>query len=124
MPLNKIVAIALVTFLLGLILLCLFWPTRPRAVRLLRKWGVAEPDDRAGETTRRYLRRRRFAYPFLCAGEAFLPLDSLSLADLIFVTLLVGGLLAELLAQRPVRGPRREAILMRRTLTDLIPLWT
>src|SRR2546423_531378 len=44
-------------------------------------------------------------------------------AGTIVTPLTLGGLIADLLAQRPTRGPRREATLARRTLLDLVPAW-
>lgn len=128
MPVTYHVAVAAVSGLFGLLLLVLLWPGEKQGARVLERWGVAEPTDAEVRDAVRYLRRRRFWYPWLFLG---LPLLT-EFADLderlpqawasIPVTLLLGVLLAELFAQRPVVVRGDEDVLEPRIL-DLAPLW-
>lgn len=120
---------ALIMGLFGLAILIVLWPGVRQGKRVLVRWGVAEPLDAEVEVAVRYLKRRRFWYPWLWLGLPVLPrLVGLDLPEsntlgTIFATLLSGGLLAELLAQRPSRGPRREALLEHRGILDFVPMW-
>ncbi|MFK0249177.1 hypothetical protein ACIQUM_31145 [Amycolatopsis azurea] len=125
MPFDNIVAVALFTGLVGLVILIVLWPGEREGKKVLRRWGVDDPSPSDIAEAVRYLRRRRFWYPWLYLG---LPL----LADVVGVhggmssilaTLLVGALIAEVFAQRPRKGARREATLERRGVRELIPVW-
>ncbi|MDT7797745.1 MAG: hypothetical protein QOI78_1178 [Actinomycetota bacterium] len=119
---DNMLAVGIFMGLVGLVILMLLWPNDKRGARLLVRWGVPDPDDAEVALAVRYLKRRRFWYPWLYLA---LPLlfggdnDGASIAG----TLLLGGLIAELLAQRPARGRQREAVLARRTLLDVVPAW-
>ncbi|MGW5717021.1 hypothetical protein ACWEVP_12720 [Amycolatopsis sp. NPDC003865] len=121
MPWDNVLAVALVTGLIGLAILIVLWPGEKQGKRLLVRWGIPDPD--AGEVMLavRYLKRRRFWYPWLFL--ALPPLLDDTGPGALFATLLLGGLIAELLAQRPSRGPRREADLVPRTLLGVVPAW-
>lgn len=121
MPFDNVLVVALVMGLVGLVILVVLWPGEKQGRRLLVRWGVPDPAEAEVALAVRYLKRRRFWYPWL-----FLllpPVLGHTTAGTIVATLLLGGLIAELLAQRPARGRRREAVLARRTLTDLVPAW-
>ncbi|MEU0532406.1 hypothetical protein [Amycolatopsis tolypomycina] len=118
---DNVLWVALLTGLLGLAILIVLWPGEKHGKRLLERWGVPGPD--AGEVALavRYLKRRRLWYPWLFL--AIPPLLDDGGPGTILATLLLGGLIAELLAQRPARGPRREAELAPRTLLGVVPAW-
>lgn len=126
MPFDNIVAVALFMGLIGLLILVLLWPGEKQGKKVLSRWGVDDPSPSDIAEAVRYLRRRRFWYPWLFLG---LPV----LADLAGVrgdttsfflaTLLIGALIAEVLAQRPRKSARREAGLDRRGVRGLIPVW-
>ena len=115
--------IALAVFVgTGLLLLVLLWPTEARGRRLLKKWGVPEPSaDQVAEGVR-YLKRRRLLYPWLYAVLWLVPKWGDDVDQLV-VVVLAGTLLAELLALRPRRGARREAVLTPRGLFDIASKW-
>ncbi|VVJ19968.1 Uncharacterised protein [Amycolatopsis camponoti] len=121
MPWDNVLAVGLLSGLIGLAILIVLWPGEKHGKRLLVRWGVPDPD--AGEVALavRYLKRRRLWYPWLYL--AIPPVLDDTGPGTIITTLLVGGLIAELLAQRPSRTPRREAVLAARTLTDIVPIW-
>lgn len=121
MPWDNVLAVGLFTGLLGLAILIVLWPGEKHGKRLLERWGVAGPSAAEVALAVRYLKRRRLWYPWLFL--AIPPLLDDGGAGTIVVTLLLGGLIAELLAQRPARGPRREAVLVPRTLRDVVPVW-
>ncbi|WP_410574856.1 hypothetical protein [Amycolatopsis sp. cmx-4-61] len=121
MPWDNVLGVALFTGLIGLAILIVLWPGRKHGKRLLERWGVEEPDDGEIELAVRYLKRRRLWYPWLFL--AIPPALDDAGAGTILATLLLGGLIAELLAQRPSRGPRREAVLAPRTLLGIVPAW-
>ncbi|MFC3453242.1 hypothetical protein [Amycolatopsis speibonae] len=126
MPFDNIVAVALFMGLFGLVLLILLWPGEKQGAKVLRRWGVEDPSLSDVDEAVRYLRRRRFWYPWLYLG---LPLLAESTGvrggdtSFFLATLLVGALIAEVLAQRPRKGSRREAGLDRRGVRALIPVW-
>ncbi len=121
MPWDNVLGVALISGLIGLAILIVLWPGEKQGKRLLVRWGVPGPD--AGEVALavRYLKRRRFWYPWLYL--ALPPLLDDASPGTLFATLLLGGLIAELLAQRPSRGRRREAELAPRTLLGIVPAW-
>ncbi|GGP55346.1 hypothetical protein GCM10010185_29890 [Saccharothrix coeruleofusca] len=115
--------------LFGLALLVALWPGPRQGTRLLRRWGVARPDEPDVAEAVRYLRRRRFWYPWLfmflppVADAARLTESSSTGTWTIVVTVLLGSLLAEVLAQRPSGRGRRTAVLAERRVTDFAPRW-
>lgn len=118
-PLDNVLALALVVLL---------WPEPKKGVAVLRRWGVAEPDERQVGVALRYLRRRRLWYPVLIFGipllSEVLGLPAASDAGQAWLLpVLLGGVLGEVVAQRPVSGTRREASLERRGVFDLVPVW-
>lgn len=127
---DNMLGAAVIMGLFGLAILIVLWPGERHGQRLLRRWGVDHPSDSDVAEAVRYLKRRRFWYPWLFfllpeltgalgAGE-----DDASSEWLPIVwTILLGGLLGELLALRPVRNGHREAILVRRRVVDLVPMW-
>ena len=121
MPWDNVLGVAVIMGLVGLAILIVLWPGEKQGKRLLERWGVPGPDAAEVELAVRYLKRRRFWYPWLYL--AIPPALGEMTAGTIVTTLMLGGLVAELLAQRPSRGPRREAVLARRTLLDLVPAW-
>lgn len=129
MQLDSTLAVAGITGLFGLIILIVLWPGEKQGARLLRKWGVRNPAADQVSVAVRYLRRRRFWYPWLFLGLPLIPGatnlvgERNNASSLVFVVLL-GGLAAEILAQRPSREPRREAVLAPRGVLDFAPLWT
>ncbi|QFU92211.1 hypothetical protein [Amycolatopsis sp. YIM 10] len=126
---DNVLGVAVIMGLFGLLILIPLWPGEKQGVRVLRRWGVSDPGPADVGEAVRYLRRRRFWYPWLFLGLPALAtasgLDKLRDAGplLVLVTLLFGGLIAEVLAQRPTRARQREATLDPRGVLDLIPLW-
>jgi hypothetical protein len=106
----------------GLLILVILWPNEANGARLLKKWGVAEPSAAQAREGLLYLRRRRLLYPWLYAVLWFVPKWGDDV-DQIMVVVLAGTLLAELLALRPQRGARREALLTPRGLFDFASKW-
>ncbi|MEU8638818.1 hypothetical protein AB0C38_42080 [Amycolatopsis sp. NPDC048633] len=121
MPWDNVLAVALFTGLIGLVILIVLWPGEKHGRRLLERWGVPDPDAAEVALAVRYLKRRRIWYPWLFL--VIPPVLDGTGAGTIVATLLLGGLIAELFAQRPARGPRREAVLVPRTLRDIVPVW-
>jgi hypothetical protein len=129
MPLDTILASAVLLGLFGLVVLVVLWPGERQGRRLLRRWGVDHPS--AGDVTDavRYLKRRRFWYPWLFfllpALAGLLGLSGANASSMwsIAWTVLLGGLLGELLALRPARTGQRQAMLARRRVVDLVPAW-
>ncbi|UOZ10784.1 hypothetical protein [Amycolatopsis sp. WQ 127309] len=119
---DNMLAVGLFMGLVGLVILIILWPNDKRGARLLVRWGVPDPDAAEVAIAVRYLKRRRFWYPWLYLGLPQL-FGSNDGSAAIVGTLLLGGLIAEVLAQRPARGPQREAVLVRRTLRDVVPVW-
>jgi multisubunit Na+/H+ antiporter MnhB subunit len=116
------------TAMFGLLLLLWVWPVRKAAVRLLHRWGVPHPSEHDVAEALTYLKRRRYWYPPLFLGVPFLAgwlhvLPGENTVSWVIATLVGGGLLAELFAQRRPKRPYREALLVRRVLTDLVPWW-
>lgn len=102
----------------GLFLLIMLWPMPANGRRLLKKWGLPDATDQQVELAVRYLKRRRLLYPLLYGALWFVPQVENSAAQLA-VVVLVGTLLAELIALRPPRRARREASLTPRGLFDV-----
>ncbi|HET6708382.1 hypothetical protein [Amycolatopsis sp.] len=119
--LDNLLWVAVIMGLFGLAILIVLWPGEKHGKRLLARWGVAEPGPAEVELAVRYLKRRRLWYPWLFLAIPPL-LDDRGMGS-ILATLLLGALIAELLAQRPSRGPRREADLAPRTLLGIVPAW-
>lgn len=109
---------------IGLALFFVLWPDRKAAVRMLRRWGVPAPTPDDVEQAWRYLLRRRLWYPPLFIGMGFVPVPGDgNTAVWVIATVMIGGLLAEALALRPPKQPRREALLTPRDARDLVPWW-
>ncbi len=126
MPFDNIVADALIMGLFGLVILVLLWPGETQGTKVLRRWGVGDPSPSDVAEAVRYLRRRRFWYPWLFLGLPVLADAAGVRGDgtaFFLATLLVGALIAEVLAQRPPKSARREAGLNRRAVSGLIPVW-
>ncbi|MBE1579805.1 hypothetical protein ACFORH_35800 [Amycolatopsis roodepoortensis] len=126
MPFDNIVAVALIMGLFGLAILVLLWPGEKQGRKVLRRWGAADPSPSDVAEAVRYLRRRRFWYPWLFLGLPVLAdLAGIRVegASLLLATLLIGALIAEILAQRPRKSTRREAGPERRAVRGLIPGW-
>ncbi|AXB48170.1 hypothetical protein [Amycolatopsis albispora] len=130
MPWDNMLGVAVIMGLVGLLLLIPLWPGEKQGVKVLRRWGVPDPTPADVEEAVRYLRRRRLWYPWLFLGLPALG-GALGLGRLLddgsfgvlTATLLLGGLIAEVLAQRPPKTRVREAALHRRGIRDFIPLW-
>jgi hypothetical protein len=129
MKIDNILGLAAVMGLFGLLILILLWPGRKHGLRLLGRWGVTGPSEVDIEESVRYLKRRRFWYPWLLF---VIPLASQAIglrndgrADWWTVawTVLLGGVLGELLALRRPSRAHREAMLAHRGVTDLVPAW-
>ncbi|WP_326569193.1 hypothetical protein VSH64_46895 [Amycolatopsis rhabdoformis] len=127
MNIDNVVAVAIACGLFGLIILIALWPGQRQGTRLLAKWGLphATPDQVSVAVL--YLRRRRFWYPWLFVGLPLIPgASAFANGDnfsSITTVLLLGGLIAEVLAQRPTPSARREAVLAPRGILDFAPLW-
>ncbi|AUI65031.1 hypothetical protein B1H26_27150 [Amycolatopsis sp. BJA-103] len=112
--------------LFGVVILILLWPGETQGAKVLRRWGVGDPSQSDVAEAVRYLRRRRFWYPWLFLGLPVLADAAGVRGDstaFFLATLLVGALIAEVLAQRPPKSARREAGLDRRAVSGLIPVW-
>jgi hypothetical protein len=123
----NLVAQVLVTGGIGLVLLIALWPLPARAARLLERWGVAEPDELETNEALHYLKRRRLLYQGLyvtisLATSLYFPRGS-ALAT-VLASLLVGGLLAEILALPSLRTTNEDPSLDHRRVRDLVPVWS
>jgi hypothetical protein len=115
-------ATALLYGFLGVCLVVVLWPTVAGAERFLRRWGVADPDAQQAAEAKKYMRDRRLLYPPLFLLAPVVAASATGFVRLL-VPLVVGLLLAEVIAAlRPVRGPRI-ATLTRRHWRDLVPRW-
>lgn len=129
MPSHNLLLLGFVLGLFGLAILVVLWPGPRQGARLLRHWRVDRPEESDIAEAVRYLRRRRLWYPWLFL---FLPLlaEGVGVARsdrtstwTFLSTVLLGSLLAEVLAQRPAPRERRTAVLAERRVTDLVPRW-
>jgi hypothetical protein len=110
------------------VMLLVMWPTERSGTRLLRDWGVPDPDPDQVDEAVSYLRQRRFLYAVLFVLVP--PLANLVLPDTtgvpglaIAVPLLGAMVIAELFAAlRPASGVR-VASLNPRDWRDLVPRW-
>jgi hypothetical protein len=113
----------------GVAFLGLFWPGDHQGRRLLARWGVIAPEAAEIGHAVTYLRSRRVWYPPVFAVFGLL-------AGLwpgsgqqgggwggAVAAVLGGALLAEMLAQRAVRGAHRVAVLAPRGVASLVPGW-
>jgi hypothetical protein len=110
------------------VMLLVLWPTQSSGRRLLRTWGIPEPDPDQVSAAVRYLWQRRILYVVL-----FLALPSLlnlvwrqddGVPGLtILVPLVVAMLIAELVAAVRPAGGVRVASLRPRGWRDLVPRW-
>lgn len=107
---------SLVYGVVGLVLLMALWPVPSTGRRLLEKWKVAEPSPEQVAEGVRYLKRRRLLYPWLYVAAGFMTGKFQGSLDGIVITVLIGTLLAELIALRPPRDPLRQATLVPRSL--------
>ncbi len=104
----------------GLFLLLALWPTRSTGKRLLKSWRVQDPTSAQIEDAIRYLKRRRFLYPWIFVGLTFVPLGSGRGVGSFAAIVLGGTLLAELIATQLHReGSQRVATLTPRGLFDI-----
>ncbi|MET9631522.1 hypothetical protein ABZX92_29065 [Lentzea sp. NPDC006480] len=104
----------------GLFLLLALWPTRSTGKRLLKSWRVKDPTSVQIEDAIRYLKRRRFLYPWIFVGLTFVPLGSGRGVGSFAAIVLGGTLLAELIATQLHReGSQRVATLTPRGLFDI-----
>ncbi|MEU0877549.1 hypothetical protein ABZ345_03035 [Lentzea sp. NPDC005914] len=104
----------------GLVLLLALWPTRSTGKRLLKSWRVKDPTSAQIEDAIRYLKRRRFLYPWIFVGLTFVPLGSGRGVGSFAAIVLGGTLLAELIATQLHReGSQRVATLTPRGLFDI-----
>jgi hypothetical protein len=130
-PADNVIALIGVQIAFGLVMLVVLWPTPRAATHLLKRWGIDDPTGAEQAEALTYLRRRRLWYPWLFIGlpAALTAVGVLTTEDQshnswsIPATLLIGGLLAELFAQRRSSAPVRTAVPVRRKPTDLVPLW-
>lgn len=123
---NNLLVTALSSVAIGLVLLLVLWPSPARAAKLLVRWGVPDPDEAGIAEALRYLKRRRLVYPWVYIATPFALAGIMRSTgwSAVLVSLLVGAVVAELLAQRPRRGPRREAALTSRGVRDLLSPWS
>jgi hypothetical protein len=137
-PFDNIVTSVCVMFGIGLVLLLLLWPSARNGRRLLVRWQVAEPTDAEIADAVRYLKRRRIWYPWLFLGASAL-VETIRSATIrsgtvpdqhtdttwpaLLSTLVLGALVAELVAQRSPRSTRRAAGLTPRSLRGTLGFW-
>ncbi|MEU4674097.1 hypothetical protein AB0F91_40600 [Amycolatopsis sp. NPDC023774] len=121
MHLDSAVGVAIVCGPLGLAILFVLWPGQRQGAPLLAKWDLPDATPDQVSVAVLHLRRRRFWYLWLFVGLPFIP-GAADFANAMTV-LLLGGLVAEVLAQRPSPSARREAVLAPRGIFDFAPLW-
>lgn len=128
MSIGTTLGFVVIMGLFGLLILVPLWPGQRQGQRLLRRWGITDATEQDVADAVTYLRRRRFWYPWLfmavpAVAARWFGVDPRDTAWGLLATILVGTLVAEILAQRPVRTARRSASLVRRRVGDLVPTW-
>jgi hypothetical protein len=127
MSLSEVVELVAGAAVIGGGLLAVLWPGRRQGQRVLTRWGVDDPSGAEVADAVRYLKRRRLWYPWMFLAVSALVSsrgESGSWAATLLSTLVLGALLAEVVAQRPSRGLRREAALGPRSTKDVVSLWS
>lgn len=128
MSFSAVLGTAILLGIAGGVILFLLWPGPKQGVKVLRRWGIAQPSDADVAEAVRYLKRRRIWYPwlffllpFLAEAAGMTDEAASGLWSLVW-TLLIGGLLGELFGLRPERTSRKTVMLARRRLIDLVPV--
>jgi hypothetical protein len=128
MSFSAVLGTAILLGIAGGVILFLLWPGPKQGVKVLRRWGIAQPSDADVAEAVRYLKRRRIWYPwlffllpFLAEAAGMTDEATSGLWSLVW-TLLIGGLLGELFGLRPERARRKTVMLARRRLVDLVPV--
>lgn len=119
---------ALGAALLLLVVVVVLSPSLGSGKRVLRTWGIRDPNDEQAAEARIYLLQRRVLYVFLFMGlrpaSGALDLDDLRLPGLgIFGPLVAAMLIGELISLWWPVGGVRSASLERRGWRDLVPRW-
>lgn len=128
MSFSAVLGTAVTLGVVGGAILYLIWPGPKQGMKVLRRWGIAQPSDADVAEAVRYLKRRRIWYPGLffllpfLAEAAGMTGEAASEVWTLVWTLLIGGLLGELFALRPTRTRRTTVLLARRGLIDLVPV--
>ena len=110
-------------------LLAVIWPGRRQGLRVLTRWGVDDPGRTEVTDAVRYLKRRRLWCPWMfIAGSALVSsrgdTGAWAATQTLLSALVLGALVAEVVAQRPSRGLRRAAALAHRRIGDLVSVWS
>jgi hypothetical protein len=128
MSFSAVLGTAILAGILGGVILFLLWPGPKQGLKVLRRWGIAQPSDADIAEAVRYVKRRRIWYPWLffllplLAEAAGMTDETTSGLWSVVWTLLIGGLLGELFGLRPQRTSRRTVMLAPRRLIDLVPV--
>lgn len=114
---------------IGCGLLAVLWPGRKQGLRVLTRWGVDDPSHAEVTDAVQYLKRRRLWYPWMFLAVSALVSSrgesgSWAAIQTLLSTLVLGALLAEVVAQRPSRGLRRVAVLGPRSMGNVVSLWS
>ncbi len=125
---DVMIAIVLAA-VVGGVILAVLWPGPRQGRRVLVRWGVLDPGDAEIADAVRYLQRRRFWYPWVslagpALASAFGVPESWASTWTFLGVLVIGALLAEVVAQRPSRGLRRAAVLVPRRVSDVLSVWS
>lgn len=127
---TELVMVGIFGLLVAIFVVRALRPTPKRGQAVLRVWGIPEPTQAQGEAAAGYLRERRRLYPvvllvvtvgiagaFALAGQ---PVEDWGggVLGAVIATLLLAELVAML--RRP-KQPTRVALLVRRSLRDLVP---
>ncbi|HEX3812862.1 MAG TPA: hypothetical protein VHX59_08475 [Mycobacteriales bacterium] len=129
MSFSNVLELAVFLGVFGLLSLFVLWPDERKARRVLRRWGIDQPSEEDVVEAVRYLKRRAVCYPWLfflvpLLARAFgLTSVERSVGWTVAWTLLLGGLLGELFALRRAPARQRQAMLARRRVIDLVPVW-